>query len=40
MAFTFDDQAVAGVEKQQKGESSHSKGVVNEFLEVYFGSIQ
>ncbi|GFS39452.1 TUDOR-SN protein 1 [Actinidia rufa] len=33
VAFTFDDQVVAGVEKQQKGEPSHNKGVVNEFLE-------
>ena len=40
MTFTFDDQVVAGVEKQQKAEPSHNKGVVNEFVEVYFGSIQ
>ncbi|PSS01845.1 Vacuolar protein sorting-associated protein like [Actinidia chinensis var. chinensis] len=40
VAFTFDDQAVAGVEKQQKGESSHSKGVVNEFLEGLTGLLQ
>ncbi|KAK3177771.1 hypothetical protein Dsin_002283 [Dipteronia sinensis] len=33
VAFTFDDQAVARMEKQQKGVASHSKGVINEVLE-------
>ncbi|XP_057501371.1 uncharacterized protein LOC130785261 [Actinidia eriantha] len=32
VAFTFEDQPVARVEKQQKGEPSHSEGVENEFL--------
>lgn len=36
MAFTFDDQAVRSMERQQKGISSHSKGVINEFLEVCY----
>lgn len=34
MAFTFDDQADEAKENQQKGVSSHSKGVINELLEV------
>lgn len=36
VAFTFDDQTVTMIERQQKGMSSHSKGVINEFLEVLF----
>ncbi|KAF8369723.1 hypothetical protein HHK36_032255 [Tetracentron sinense] len=35
VAFTFDDQAVAKMEIQQKGIASHSNGVLNEFLEVF-----
>lgn len=35
VAFTFDDQAVERMERQQKGVvASHSKGVINEVLEV------
>lgn len=34
VAFTFDDQAVSGVEQQQTGIASHSKGVINEVFEV------
>lgn len=34
MAFTFDDQSAERMEKQQFGISSHSKGVINEILEV------
>ncbi|KAF8370273.1 hypothetical protein HHK36_031687 [Tetracentron sinense] len=37
VAFTFDDQAVAKMEIQQKGIASHSNGVLNEFFEE-FGS--
>ncbi|KAF8413973.1 hypothetical protein HHK36_001971 [Tetracentron sinense] len=33
VAFTFDDQAVAKMEIQQKGIASHSNGVLNEFFE-------
>ncbi|GMP98388.1 hypothetical protein CsSME_00046298 [Camellia sinensis var. sinensis] len=40
VAFTFDAQAVAGMEKQQTGISSHSKGVINEFLEGLTGLLQ
>ncbi|XP_052202477.1 uncharacterized protein LOC127808127 isoform X2 [Diospyros lotus] len=40
VAFTFDDQAVAGMEKQQKGTSSHGKGVINEFLVGLTGLLQ
>ncbi|KAL7225811.1 hypothetical protein ACSBR1_021051 [Camellia fascicularis] len=40
VAFTFDAQAVAGMEKQQTGVSSHSKGVINEFLEGLTGLLQ
>ena len=36
VAFTFDDQAVARMEKQLKGEASHSKGIINEVFEVYY----
>ncbi|KAL5806155.1 hypothetical protein ACOSQ4_028888 [Xanthoceras sorbifolium] len=40
VAFTFDDQAVARMEKQQKGVTSHSKGVINEVLEGLTGLLQ
>ncbi|KAI9153087.1 hypothetical protein LWI28_005759 [Acer negundo] len=40
VAFTFDDQAVARMEKQQKGVASHSKGVINEVLEGLTGLLQ
>ncbi|KAF8413976.1 hypothetical protein HHK36_001974 [Tetracentron sinense] len=33
VAFTFDDQAAAKMEKQQKGITSHINGVLNELLE-------
>ncbi|KAF8412688.1 hypothetical protein HHK36_000656 [Tetracentron sinense] len=35
VAFTFDDQAVAKMEIQQKGIASHSNGVLNEFFEEF-----
>ena len=38
VAFTFDDQSVARMEKQQKGVASHSKGVINEVIEVLLKS--
>ncbi|KAL2484980.1 Protein of unknown function (DUF1162) [Abeliophyllum distichum] len=40
VAFTFDDQTVTKMEKHQKGMSSHSKGVINEFLEGLTGVLQ
>ncbi|ESR43047.1 hypothetical protein CICLE_v100108862mg, partial [Citrus x clementina] len=40
VAFTFDDQSVARMEKQQKGVASHSKGVINEILEGLTGLLQ
>ncbi|CAK7357552.1 unnamed protein product [Dovyalis caffra] len=40
VAFTFDDQSVARMEKQQKGVASHSKGVINEVLEGLTGLLQ
>ncbi|XVE86346.1 hypothetical protein DITRI_Ditri18aG0027900 [Diplodiscus trichospermus] len=40
VAFTFDDQAVARMEKQLKGESSHSKGIINEVFEGLTGLLQ
>ncbi|KAL8519790.1 hypothetical protein ACS0TY_010650 [Phlomoides rotata] len=40
VAFTFDDQTVTMIERQQKGMSSHSKGVINEFLEGLTGVLQ
>ncbi|XP_006356937.1 putative vacuolar protein sorting-associated protein 13A isoform X8 [Solanum tuberosum] len=40
VAFTFDDQAVGNMERQQKGISSHSKGVINEFFEGLTGLLQ
>ncbi|XP_010251472.1 PREDICTED: uncharacterized protein LOC104593388 isoform X1 [Nelumbo nucifera] len=40
VAFTFDDQYVAKMEKQQKRPASHSKGVLNEFLEGLTGLLQ
>ncbi|KAE9461490.1 hypothetical protein C3L33_06604, partial [Rhododendron williamsianum] len=40
VAFTFDDQADEAKEKQQKGISSHSKGVINELLEGLTGLLQ
>ncbi|KAF8413950.1 hypothetical protein HHK36_001947 [Tetracentron sinense] len=39
VAFTFDDQAAAKMEKQQKSIASHINGVLNELLEVHL-SIQ
>ncbi|KAK6259268.1 hypothetical protein SCA6_013742 [Theobroma cacao] len=40
VAFTFDDQAVARMEKQLKGEASHSKGIINEVFEGLTGLLQ
>ncbi|GLT57665.1 hypothetical protein SLA2020_306220 [Shorea laevis] len=40
VAFTFDDQAVARMENQQKGEVSHSKGVINEVFQGLTGLLQ
>lgn len=40
VAFTFDDQAVAKMEKQQKGVASQSRGVINEVLEGLTGLLQ
>ncbi|KAK6160539.1 hypothetical protein DH2020_003920 [Rehmannia glutinosa] len=40
VAFTFDDQTTTMIERQQKGMSSHSKGVINEFLEGLTGVLQ
>ncbi|CAI9097127.1 OLC1v1033463C2 [Oldenlandia corymbosa var. corymbosa] len=40
VAFTLDDQTVGQMEKQQKGLSSNSKGVINEFLEGLTGLLQ
>ncbi|KAG8383675.1 hypothetical protein BUALT_Bualt04G0038500 [Buddleja alternifolia] len=40
VAFTLDDQTVTMTEWQQKGMSSHSKGVINEFLEGLAGVLQ
>ncbi|EYU33513.1 hypothetical protein MIMGU_mgv1a0233772mg, partial [Erythranthe guttata] len=40
VAFTFDDQTAIMVDRQQKGMSSHSKGVINEFLEGLTGVLQ
>ncbi|PIN06335.1 hypothetical protein CDL12_21114 [Handroanthus impetiginosus] len=40
VAFTFDDQTAKMIERQQKGMSSHSKGVINEFLEGLTGVLQ
>ncbi|KAH0746457.1 hypothetical protein KY285_008114 [Solanum tuberosum] len=40
VAFTFDDQAVGNMERHQKGISSHSKGVINEFFEGLTGLLQ
>jgi hypothetical protein len=40
VALTFDDQAAANMEKQQKGASSYNKGVINEFLEGLTGLLQ
>ncbi|XP_050382411.1 uncharacterized protein LOC126799284 isoform X2 [Argentina anserina] len=40
VAFTFDDQAVSGVQQQQTGVESHSKGVINEVFEGLTGLLQ
>ncbi|XP_057796881.1 intermembrane lipid transfer protein VPS13 isoform X2 [Salvia miltiorrhiza] len=40
VAFTFDDQTATMIERQQKGMSSRSKGVINEFLEGLTGVLQ
>lgn len=40
VAFTMDEKTVGQMEKQQKGASSHSKGVINEFLEGLTGLLQ
>ncbi|KAJ4847163.1 hypothetical protein Tsubulata_009134 [Turnera subulata] len=40
VAFTFDDQSVAKMEKQQKGVASHSKGLIGEVLEGLTGLLQ
>ncbi|KAL7090722.1 hypothetical protein ACP275_12G059000 [Erythranthe tilingii] len=40
VAFTFDDQTAIMVDRQQKGMPSHSKGVINEFLEGLTGVLQ
>ncbi|KAL6541687.1 hypothetical protein OROGR_011173 [Orobanche gracilis] len=40
VAFTFDEQTATMVERQQKGMSLHSKGVINEFLEGLTGVLQ
>ncbi|EXB26144.1 Putative vacuolar protein sorting-associated protein 13C [Morus notabilis] len=40
VAFTFDDQAVSGMEQLQTGVASHSKGVINEVLEGLTGLLQ
>ncbi|KAG8380914.1 hypothetical protein BUALT_Bualt06G0066200 [Buddleja alternifolia] len=40
VAFTLDDQTGTMTEWQQKGMSSHSKGVINEFLEGLTGVLQ
>ncbi|KAG2700491.1 hypothetical protein I3760_06G000100 [Carya illinoinensis] len=40
VAFTFDDQAVTTMEKQQMNAASHSKGVINEVLEGLTGLLQ
>ncbi|XP_042063835.1 uncharacterized protein LOC121807630 isoform X1 [Salvia splendens] len=40
VAFTFDDQTATMIERQHKGMSSHSKGVINEFLEGLTGVLQ
>ncbi|XP_044509521.1 uncharacterized protein LOC123228248 isoform X4 [Mangifera indica] len=40
VALTFDDQAVARMEKQQKGVASHSKGVISEVFEGLTGVLQ
>lgn len=40
VAFTFDDQAVARMENQQKGEASRSNGVINEVFQGLTGLLQ
>ncbi|XP_039053808.1 vacuolar protein sorting-associated protein 13A-like [Hibiscus syriacus] len=40
VAFTFDDQAVARMKKQLKGEASQSKGIINEVFEGLTGLLQ
>ncbi|KAH6809791.1 hypothetical protein C2S51_027574 [Perilla frutescens var. frutescens] len=40
VAFTFDDQTATMIERQQRGMSSRSKGVINEFLEGLTGVLQ
>ncbi|KAK4756247.1 hypothetical protein SAY87_006374 [Trapa incisa] len=40
VALTFDEQAVARMERQQRGVTSHSQGVINEVLEGLTGLLQ
>lgn len=40
VTFALDEQTLGQMEKQQKGKSSHSKGVINEFLEGLTGLLQ
>ncbi|XP_056171449.1 uncharacterized protein LOC115688889 isoform X4 [Syzygium oleosum] len=40
VALTFDEQAFSRIEKQQRGASSHSEGVINEVLEGLTGLLQ
>ncbi|OWM73838.1 hypothetical protein CDL15_Pgr018898 [Punica granatum] len=40
VALTFDDQAVARMEREQRGVASHSQGVINEVLEGLTGLLQ
>ncbi|KAG9141648.1 hypothetical protein Leryth_015341 [Lithospermum erythrorhizon] len=40
VAFTFDDQMVAKMDKQQKGTASQSKGLINGFFEGLTGLLQ
>ncbi|XP_058105019.1 intermembrane lipid transfer protein VPS13 isoform X6 [Magnolia sinica] len=40
LAFTFDEQTVSKMKKRQDGLDSHSKGVLNEFLEGLTGLLQ
>ncbi|XP_031091593.1 uncharacterized protein LOC115996484 isoform X5 [Ipomoea triloba] len=40
VAFTFDDHSIANMDRPQKGISSQSKGVINEFLEGLTGLLQ
>lgn len=40
VAFTMDDPSASEMERQQKGMSSHGKGVINEILEGLTGLLQ